>query len=99
MHDERHHIQNLAETMIEIQGCGQNIASLTDETTSKTSSATDSFSRICSYANQLVHTETRKVEAELTLNHSGFVPMSPLVEVKTNNTLMPSISAVSALGI
>jgi hypothetical protein len=83
---------------MEVQNSSQFIASLMEDSKSKSSTPPENFANICSNAAQLIQIECWRAEEQTTKSHSGFVPLPPLVEVKTNNTLAPSITSNSDFG-
>jgi hypothetical protein len=88
-HEEKQHLKALGEILNKVQ------VSLQTQESLKAGSTANDYGKICTHIIHLAHDEGRLAETEL----SGFAPLSPLVEVKTNITLLPSKTNISALGL
>lgn len=92
IHDVRTHTQTLAAKVAELRTTTVNLEITAPDTTngSKVGSPylTD-FNGISSNATELAQSAITKMEADAVKVHSGFVPMSPLIEVMTRDTLHP----------
>ncbi len=70
----------------------------TSEMQETTSTAPD-YSDICLRAMDFATAVAKRADKEMTKQHSGFEPMSPLVEVLSNNMLLPSVTIASVVDL
>ena len=95
LRDVRLHIQALADATAHLQTSRDSLiaASKMQEVT------VPDYSDLCIRATDFTIAVTKQADTEMTRRHSGFEPMSPLVEVLSNNTLLPSVTIASVVDL
>lgn len=92
IHEVKTHIGTLADVVAQLQTSNLNLSISTPDKMETPRSSTPyltDFNGICSNATELAQAAIAKTNEDAVKVHSGFVPMSPLVEVLTKNTLQP----------
>jgi hypothetical protein len=89
----RLHIHALADATAHLQTSRDSLIAMS--TMQEATSTAPNFSDICLRATEFTIAVTKRADTEMTKQHSGFEPMSPLVEVLSNNTLLPSVTLAS----
>jgi hypothetical protein len=100
LHDVRLHIRALADAAARLQTSRDSlVATSTTMQGIVSASAAIDYSDICLRATDFTTAVVKRADIEMTKQHSGFEPMSPLVEVLSNNTLLPSVTIASAVDL
>lgn len=97
LRDVRLHIQALADATAHLQTSRDSL--IATSTMQEAASTAPDYSDICLRATDFTIAVTKQADIEMTRRHSGFEPMSPLVEVLSNNTLLPSVTIASVVDL